>query len=233
MASTSGCVPGTTVTVTNAKWTCNRPLSSYGTLPIKVVVKYTRTTSENGAVDLVGGCVGDSNASSIDLILDVQGDGRTVGNTVDAVKLRLNPRNIQITGRANCGPRTPGAHADGIQNQGSTNITFADFQIGNYDAGLATCQGAGGIAFWTGSPQMHFVRGKFVGCNHALNATQASTASSTYRLDVALGTDGRQRPGLHRPLRLPALHRTEQHRQQRRRLRAVAQRPLADPGLTE
>ena len=26
---------------------------------------------------------------------------------------------------------------------------------------------------------MHFVRGKFVGCNHALNATQASTASST------------------------------------------------------
>ena len=25
---------------------------------------------------------------------------------------------------------------------------------------------------------MHFVRGKFVGCNHSLNATQASPASS-------------------------------------------------------
>ena len=61
MASTSGCVPGTTVTVTNAKWTCDRPLSSYGTLPIKVVVKYTRTTSENGAIDLINGCVGDTN----------------------------------------------------------------------------------------------------------------------------------------------------------------------------
>ena len=179
MASTSGCVPGTTLTVTNAKWQCDRPLSSYGTLPIKVVVNYTRTTSENGAVDLINGCVGDSNPNTIDLILDVQGDGRTVGNTVDAIKLRLGPRDIQITGRAQCGPRSAAAHADGIQNQGSTNITFVDFEIGHYDAGLATCQGAGGIAFWTGSPQMHFVRGKFVGCNHALNATQASTASST------------------------------------------------------
>jgi hypothetical protein len=143
------------------------------------VITYTRTTSHNGAVDLINGCTGDSDPNTIDLILDVQGDGRTVGNTVDAVKLRLNPRNIQITGRANCGPRSAGAHADGIQNQGSTAITFVDFEIGHYDAGLSTCQGAGGIAFWTGSPEMHFVRGKYIGCNHALNATQAGNDSST------------------------------------------------------
>ena len=175
IANTSGCAARSTLNYTNATWTCDRPLSSYGALPLRVVLDYTNNGTSFGA-RLDAGCTGDGNASTIDLILDIRGDGRTRGPSEDAIRIMNHSpgaRDIQITGRADCGPRRGGAHQDGIQAIGGTNITFVDFVIGNYDAGVATCQGAGGIVFYSGDggtrPQnLQIIRGSYIGCNHAL-----------------------------------------------------------------
>jgi hypothetical protein len=182
-------VPRTTLTFTDDQWVCNRPLSSYGPLPLKVIVDFTpgRTFAGNGAVDLVTGCAGDGNAQTIDLIVDVRGDGRTYGPGVDALKVRHEAGyngGIQLTGTIQCGPRANGSvHSDGVQLQGGRDITFVDFNVGNYDAGTSTCQGAGGAFFWSAAggyrpSNIHIVRGKMIACNHSLNATQADGASS-------------------------------------------------------
>ena len=116
--------------------------------------------------------MGDSSSSSIDLILDIRGNGQTYGTGDDAIRIMNElpgASNIQITGQANCGKKQGSYHQDGVQALGGTNITFVDFTIGNYDAGIATCQAAGGIIFYSGSPRnMNVVRGKFIGCNHGL-----------------------------------------------------------------
>src|SRR3990167_150386 len=38
---TTGCTPGTTITLNNQHWVCNQPLSNYGTLPIKIHAQFT------------------------------------------------------------------------------------------------------------------------------------------------------------------------------------------------
>jgi chitodextrinase len=201
VSNTSGCVPRTTLTFMDGQFVCDRPLSSYGPLPLKVVADYTpgRRYGGNGAVDLTSGCAGDGNAQTIDLIVEVRGDGRTYGPGVDAVKVRLEAGydgGIQLTGRADCGPRVDSsAHADGVQLQGGRDITFVDFTIGNYDAGTSTCQGAGGAFFYSGAggytPQnVSVVRGKYIACNHALNATQARSGSVTNASFRSGRTDG-------------------------------------------
>ena len=198
IASTAGCVPGSTLTFRDTQFRCDRPLSSYGRLPLKVVLEYTpgRIYTGNGAVDLITGCVGDGNSNTIDLIVDVRGDGRTYGPGQDALKVRLDARDIQITGNADCGPRQAGAHQDGIQLQGGTNIAFVDFTVGNYDAGLATCQGAGGAFFYSGAngntPQdTDVVRGKYIGCNHSLlmGSGSGSVSDAMFRSGRTDGTD--------------------------------------------
>jgi hypothetical protein len=139
------------------------------------VLDYTNNSIPFGA-RLDAGCAGDGNSSTIDLILDIRGDGRTRGPGEDAIRITNHSpgaRDIQITGRADCGPRRGGAHQDGIQAIGGTNITFVDFVIGDYEAGVASCQGAGGIVFYSGDggtrPQnMQIIRGSYIGCNHAL-----------------------------------------------------------------
>jgi chitodextrinase len=201
VANTSGCVPRTTLTFTDGQLVCDRPLSSYGPLPLKVIADYTpgRRYGGNGAIDLTTGCAGDGNAQTIDLIVDVRGDGTTYGPGVDAVKVRLEAGyngGIQLTGHADCGPRVDSsAHADGVQLQGGRDITFVDFSIGNYDAGTSTCQGAGGAFFYSGAggytPQnVSVVRGKYIACNHSLNATQAQSGSVTNASFRSGRTDG-------------------------------------------
>ena len=201
MASTSGCVARTTLTFRDTQWVCDRALSSYGQLPLRVVVDYTpgRAYNGNGAVDLISGCAGDGNAQTIDLILDVRGDGRTYGPGQDAVKVRLTAGytgGIQLTGRANCGPRQAAAHQDGVQLQGGRDITFVDFVIGDYDNGRSTCQGAGGAFFYSGAggyqPQnVDVVRGKYIGCNHALLAGTGTgeVTGAMFRSGRTDGTD--------------------------------------------
>lgn len=179
VASTAGCVPGRTLTLRNRKFLCNRPLSRYGRLPLKVVVTFTvgRRFGENGAIDLYTGCAGDANPATIDLIVDVRGNGRTYGPGVDAFKVRQRAgylRGIQVTGHVDCGPRfTPAEHQDGVQLQGGRNITFVDFSVGRYNTGRSTCQGAGGAFFYSGamgySPRnIRVVRGRYIACNHSL-----------------------------------------------------------------
>lgn len=133
-----------------------------------------------GAIDYLNGCTGDGNDDTIDFIEEITGvDGFTggVGNTDDASKLRQQPGpiNLQITGNMDCGRPSGGAHPDGWQFQigANRNITIVNGVSGDYDAGTATCQGAGGVPFWTSGSGITFLGGEYVGCNHALNATQA------------------------------------------------------------
>ena len=148
-------------------------------LPVKVVLNFTYNfvpATGGGAAQLGAGCTGDADSQSIDLILDVRGDGQTYGPGDDAVRIsNASPgaRNIQITGKANCGKKQGAAHQDGIQAIGGTDITFADFEVGNFDGGVATCQGAGGGLFYSSAApikpvRLSFVRGKIIACNHAL-----------------------------------------------------------------
>jgi hypothetical protein len=195
-------VPRTTITIRDDQFLCERPLSSWGPLPLKVIVDFTpgRRYGGNGAVDLATGCAGDNNSQTIDLIVDVRGDGRTYGPGVDAMKVRweagYNSGGIQITGTVQCGPRANGGvHSDGVQLQGGRNITFVDFNVGNYDQGTSTCQGAGGAFFYSGAggynPQnISVVRGKMIACNHSLNANQARSGSVTGGMFRSGRTDG-------------------------------------------
>jgi chitodextrinase len=169
---------GTTITLTDTFWRCTRPISEYAEngLPLRVVMLYTHNyvpPTGAGAVQLGEGCAGDG-TNATDLILDIRGDGRTYGPGDDAIRImnsRPGASNLQIEGRADCGGRVGSAHQDGIQVLGGTNVTFRNFEIGDYDAGLATCQGAGGAFFYSlSSTNTRVEGGKYIACNHALFA---------------------------------------------------------------
>jgi hypothetical protein len=209
VASTAGCVPGRTLTLRNRKFLCNRPLARYGRLPLKVVVLFTvgRRFGGNGAIDLYTGCAGDGNPSTIDLIVDVRGNGRSYGPGVDAFKVRQRAgyvRGIQVTGHVDCGPRySAAAHQDGVQLQGGRNITFVDFSVGRYNTGRSTCQGAGGAFFYSGAQgyrptNIRVVRGRYIACNHSLYAGggTGSVRGARFRSGRTDGTDPKCR-GFH------------------------------------
>ena len=87
----------------------SRTFSRTGELPLKVTMRFTQPVETvAGIVDLTSGCRGDG-TNAIDLILDIQGDGRTFGGTGDALAVKIRATNIDITGKINCGPRAPGA----------------------------------------------------------------------------------------------------------------------------
>jgi hypothetical protein len=173
---TTGCEPRTTLTFTDETWSCNRPLVRYGRLPLKVVTAFTNNLTRF-AVRLEPGCTGDGDPTTVDLILDVRGDGQTHGTGDDAIRVSAHSpgaRDIQITGHADCGKKQGAFHQDGIHAIGGTNITFVDFTIGDWDRGVATCQGAGGAVFYSGTNgglaprNMTVVRGRYIACNHGL-----------------------------------------------------------------
>ena len=192
----TGCTAtaGSRVSLLNQKFTCNRPLGDIaaqnpigtapGRLPLLVEIDFTTYVDLNPAVvDLRQDCVGDGDDETIDLILAVEGDGRTIGGTVDAIKVRLTASDIQLTGHANCGPRGLGSdgvpntpddsHQDGAQIQGGNKIEFVDFEWGDWETGTATCQGAAGTfvpASVNANPvqDMACIRCKSVSCNHGM-----------------------------------------------------------------
>jgi hypothetical protein len=166
-------------------------------LPLRVVMQYTMNyvpPSGGGVVQLGAGCVGDG-TSATDLVLDIRGDGRTYGPGDDAIRLtndRPGASNLQIEGRANCGRRVGSAHQDGVQVLGGTNVTFRNFEIGNYDAGLSTCQGAGGAFFYSlATTGTRVEGGKYISCNHSLFAGSASghVTGAVFRSGRTDGTD--------------------------------------------
>src|SRR5262245_47069015 len=65
----ANCPYGTALTYTNASFVCNRPLSAYGKLPVKVTVVANGPWSgaAAGAIILSDGCVGDGNADTVGL----------------------------------------------------------------------------------------------------------------------------------------------------------------------
>jgi len=173
------CRVGTTITVTNQPWNCNRALSTYGALPIKVVSIWTIRGDTAGAVTVDSGCTG-SPGTDLNLIVDIRGNGPNAagGPGHDAFKTRQNPRDLRITGSINCGWRSSTAHQDAIQLQGGTNITFVNVEAGgDYDAGTSTCQGAGGGPFYSYNTitNVDVLGGSYIACNHALNGNNAGS----------------------------------------------------------
>ncbi len=68
-------------------------------------------------VRLDPGCTGDGDPGTIDLILDVRGDGQTFGTGDDAIRITTDSpgaSNIQTTGHADCGEGALGP--DGIHD---------------------------------------------------------------------------------------------------------------------
>lgn len=195
-ADATGCagVVGSRISLLNARFSCDRPLaqiaaenpvgSGPGTLPLLVEVGFTTYVALDPAVvELKDGCVGDQNDETIDLVIRIEGDGRTVGGTSDAIKVRLTARDVQLTGYANCGPRGLGAdgvpdtsddsHQDGAQIQGGDTVEFIDFEWGDWETNTATCQGAAGTfvpGSVNGNPvtDMACIRCKSVSCNHGM-----------------------------------------------------------------
>jgi hypothetical protein len=149
LEDTSGCVPGAELVLTDEQWRCRQPLARYaqelgGSLPLKVTATFTTFIETSGPViDLRESCTGDG-TDAVDLILDIQGDGRTRGGTGDALSVKLTARDLDITGNVDCGPREAGSHQDGIQAMGGRDITFVDLEVGDWDAERSTCTGATG-----------------------------------------------------------------------------------------
>lgn len=136
--------PGTTIR-TAENWVCDRPLDQYGDLPIIVKSRIEGQPRPLEAVTLTGpDCAGDGNPATVDLVLEIEGDGRDVGPTSDAVKVKLGAHDIEISGFADCGESSPGVQQNGIHVMLGYRITFVDFDLGDAETGTWTCDGAAG-----------------------------------------------------------------------------------------
>lgn len=136
--------PGTVIRTTET-WLCDRPLEQYGALPIIVKSRIADQPRPVEAVTLSGpDCTGDGNPDTIDLVLEIQGDGARIGPSSDAVKIKLGAQDIEISGFANCGAPAPGVRQNGIHVMLGYRITFVDFEVGDPEEGTWTCHGAAG-----------------------------------------------------------------------------------------
>jgi hypothetical protein len=136
-------VPGRVIR-TRRSWECTGRLRRYGRLPIKVVSNM-RNPGNGDAIRLIG-CRGDGNRRTVDLILDVNGNGHRRGTAFDAVRIGYNTRDLVVTGDVECGRRhrNPGIHQDIVQALSGRNVVFRNFTSGNPRRGRWTCWGAGG-----------------------------------------------------------------------------------------
>jgi hypothetical protein len=136
--------PGTTIR-TSENWECDRPLEAYGDLPIIVKSRIDDQARPVEAVTLTGpDCAGDGDPRTIDLVLEIQGDGADVGPRSDAVRVKLGAHDIEIEGYADCGEAPSGVRQNGIHVMLGYRISFVGFRIGDPDAGEWTCDGASG-----------------------------------------------------------------------------------------
>ena len=121
------------------------------------------------------GCEGDGEPDTIDLVVEIEGDGETRGFSADAFKVKSTvdpPGGLQVTGRLDCGPAPEGVHQDGSSPR-ADRIGFYDVEIGDWEQGAATCQGAGGGFFISGTAETEGTditveRLRSVTCNHGL-----------------------------------------------------------------
>ncbi|MET1009034.1 MAG: DNRLRE domain-containing protein [Gaiellaceae bacterium] len=138
--------PGTVIT-TNRPWSCTGSLASFGPLPVKVVstIANAGANDNDNAVNLRG-CYGDANPATVDLILDVRGNGADIGTSYDVVRIGQNAHDLVVTGNAECGARNSDSsiHQDIVQALSGSRVTFVDFTSGDPFTGRWTCWGAGG-----------------------------------------------------------------------------------------
>jgi chitodextrinase len=89
-----------------------------------------------------------------------------------------------------CGARHPAAHSDVVQFQGGRNIALVNMTSGNWDAGTSTCQGAGGSIFYSANSMenVDVIGGRFVSCNHGLNAGNANSGPGNDVIDAMFRT---------------------------------------------
>ncbi|MGH3023268.1 MAG: hypothetical protein ACRDNI_06390 [Gaiellaceae bacterium] len=140
-AAAAAAAPGRIIR-TRRSWECRGSLRRYGRLPIKVISRMPNP-GNGDAIRLIG-CRGDGNASTVDLILDVRGNGRGRGTGYDAIKIGQSSRDLVVTGHAECGRKRGDFHQDVVQAMSGTRITFRRFRSGNPRAHEWTCWGAGG-----------------------------------------------------------------------------------------
>jgi hypothetical protein len=142
-ASAARVAPGRVIR-TRRSWECRGSLRRYGRLPIKVISNMPNP-GNGDAIRLIG-CYGDGNRRTVDLILDVNGNGRDRGTAFDAVRIGQDARDLVVTGDAECGRKhtDPNIHQDIVQALSGRNIVFRDFTSGNPARGRWTCWGAGG-----------------------------------------------------------------------------------------
>lgn len=182
------CAYGDTITRTNAGWTCNAPLSTFGTLPIRVVITSTTVWPGAQAVRLNPNCAGDSNEDTIDLIIEANGNGSTLGISGDVLQFGTltspGPTDIQLTINADCGD--PGGHFDWFQNLAQARpgsyMAIVNGKSGTPDN--PTCQAAGGMVFWSNDMDIDIIGGQYYGCNHGLNGNEARYGDGVNIRDV-------------------------------------------------
>jgi hypothetical protein len=135
--------PGTVI-VTTSPWECSGSLADFGPLPVQVVSTIPNPGNDN-AINLRG-CYGDGDPATVDLILDVRGNGADIGTAYDAVRIGQDAHDLVVTGNAECGARhsDPSIHQDIVQALSGSRIEFRDFTSGDPFTGRWTCWGAGG-----------------------------------------------------------------------------------------
>ena len=167
------CAYGTRLDFTNQQFRCSQPLSNYGPLPLKLVWNFTGNPDfgDQGHLDFLSGCRGDGDSDTIDVIVQSNADGLTVGAAGGAGKFRTaGPTDIQITGNFDCGPLGASlAHQDVWQFHPTWLIARLDIvngTSGDWGAGTATCIGAGGAIFYSNNYDVDVYGGRYVTCNH-------------------------------------------------------------------
>lgn len=171
----TNCALGTELRFTNQQFRCDRPLSQYGPLPLKLVWNFTGNPDfgDQGHLDFLDGCRGDGNDNTIDVIVISNADGVRLGAAGGAGKFRTaGPTDIQITGNFDCGPLgSSAAHQDGWQfhpDHLAARLDIVNGTSGNWAAGTSTCIGAGGAIFWSNDYDVDVYGGRYVTCNKGL-----------------------------------------------------------------
>jgi hypothetical protein len=126
-ASSAAAPRARTVIRTRRSWECTGRLRAYGRLPIKVISNMPNP-GNGDAIRLIG-CRGDGRKRTVDLILDVNGNGRDRGTAYDAVRIGMDARDLKVTGDVECGRKhtDPGIHQDIVQALSGRNIRFTNF----------------------------------------------------------------------------------------------------------
>jgi hypothetical protein len=150
------------LTFTNINWRCRAPISSYAVdgMPLHVVVNTTNAASRNwnvnGAIRFDDGCRGDGDPSTIDITVNIAGNGADIGPAGDALVLAGGTDIDLGPSRIDCGAGgAQGGHEDAFRANRGHRLTMYGLETGDWDSLTPTCHGAGGNLYYdnvNGSP---------------------------------------------------------------------------------